>query len=92
MDNALPPLEKKYGGQLQILKVDTSNPEGVDLFYAALAHFQIDSAGVPLMVVGDVVLRGSREIPERLPLMIEYGLEQGGVDWPAIPGFDPLSL
>lgn len=92
MNEDLPPLEKKYGKQLQILEVDTSTPEGRELFYATLVHFQIDSAGVPLMVVGDVVLRGSREIPQYLPAMIEYGLDQGGVDWPAIPGFDPLSL
>lgn len=92
MDNALPPLEKKYGKQLQILEVDTSTPEGKDLFYAALEHFQIDRAGVPLMVVGDIVLRGSAEIPQHLPTLIEHGLDQGGVDWPPIPGFDPLSL
>jgi thiol-disulfide isomerase/thioredoxin len=92
MDQDLPPLEKKYGKQLQVLEVDTSTPEGRELFYATLAHFQIDSAGVPLMVVGDIVLRGSREIPQYLPTLIEHGLEQGGVDWPPIPGFDPLSL
>lgn len=92
MNEDLPPLERKYGKQLQILEVDTSTPEGEELFYATLAHFQIDSAGVPLMVVGDIVLRGSAEIPQYLPTMIEYGLEQGGVDWPPIPGFDPLSL
>lgn len=92
MEEDLPPLERKYGKQLQILEVDTSTPEGRELFYAALAHFQIDSAGVPLMVIGDIVLRGSAEIPQYLPTIIEYGLEQGGVDWPAIPGFDPLSF
>jgi thiol-disulfide isomerase/thioredoxin len=92
IDQDLPPLEKKYGEQLQILKVDASTAKGRELFYATLAHFQIDSAGVPLMVVGDVVLRGSREIPQYLPTMIKHGLDQGGVDWPAIPGFDPLSL
>ena len=89
MNEDLPPLERKYGEQLQILEVNTSTAEGQELFYAALAHFQIDSAGVPMMIVGDIVLRGSREIPQYLPNMIEYGLEQGGVDWPAIPDFTP---
>jgi thiol-disulfide isomerase/thioredoxin len=87
MEEDLPPLEKKYGKQLWILEVDTSTSEGRELFYAALAQFQIDRAGVPLMVVGDIVLRGSQEIPQYLPTVIEHGLEQGGVDWPAIPGF-----
>jgi thiol-disulfide isomerase/thioredoxin len=89
MEEDLPPLQRKYGRQLQILEMDTSTREGQELFYAALDHFQIDSAGVPLMVVGDIVLRGSREIPEYLPTMIEYGLQEGGVDWPEIPGFEP---
>lgn len=89
MTEDLPPLARKHGRQLQILEVDTSTEEGQLLFHAALAHFGIDSAGVPMMVVGDVVLRGSVEIPEQLPGLIENGLASDGVDWPAIPGFVP---
>ena len=89
MTEDLPPLSRKYGKQLRILEVDTSTPEGQALFYAALAHFEIDSAGVPLMAVGNVVLRGSVDIPEQLPGLIEEGLASGGTDWPAIPGFAP---
>ena len=73
MTEDLPPLSRQYGKQLQVLEVDTSTKEGQALFLAALAHFQIDSAGVPLMVVGDVVLRGSVDIPR-------CGL--GGTTWP----------
>jgi uncharacterized membrane protein len=29
---------------------------------------------------------GSRDIPEQFPGIIEAGLAQGGIDWPAIPG------
>jgi uncharacterized membrane protein len=36
--------------------------------------------------VGDVVLIGSVEIPEKLPSLIESYLARGGVDWPDIPG------
>jgi thiol-disulfide isomerase/thioredoxin len=85
----LPPLEKKYGRRLEILEVDAATPEGRELFYATLAHFQIDRAGVPMLVIDDIVLTGSVEIPQYLPTMIEYGLEEGGVDWPPIPGFEP---
>jgi thiol-disulfide isomerase/thioredoxin len=89
MTEDLPPLSRKYGRQLVILEVDTATEQGQALFYAALDYFEIDSAGVPLMAVGDVVLRGSVEIPEQLPGMIEAGLASGGIDWPAIPGFVP---
>jgi thiol-disulfide isomerase/thioredoxin len=89
MSEDLPPLSRQYGRQLQILEVDTSTPQGQALFYAALVHFQIDvqTVGVPLMIVGDTVLRGDQEIPQELPGLIEEGLASGGIDWPAIPGF-----
>jgi hypothetical protein len=87
MSEDLPPLERKHGRQLQILEVDTSTEQGQLLFHAALAHFGIDGAGVPMMIVGDVVLRGSVDIPEQLPGLIEEGLASDGIDWPAIPGF-----
>jgi thiol-disulfide isomerase/thioredoxin len=85
----LPPLSQQYGRQLEVLEVDTATPQGQALFYAALAHFQIDvgTAGVPLMIVGDTVLRGDAEIPQQLPGLIEGGLASGGIGWPAIPGF-----
>ena len=89
MNEDLPPLARQYKRQLEVLEVDTSTPAGQALFHATLAHFQIDSAGVPLMVIGDVVLRGSVEIPEQLPGLIEEGLASDGIDWPAIPGFVP---
>jgi hypothetical protein len=91
MSEDLPPLARKHGKQLQVLEVDTSTEQGQLLFHATLAHFGVDSAGVPLMVVGDVVLRGSVEIPEQLPGLIEEGLASDGIDWPAIPGFAPPS-
>jgi thiol-disulfide isomerase/thioredoxin len=91
IDEVLPPLQETYGEQLKIAVVDVSTPEGADLYFAAIDYFDIPSGrrGVPTMVVGYVVLVGSREIPERLPTLIEQGLDEGGVGWPAIPGFEP---
>jgi uncharacterized membrane protein/thiol-disulfide isomerase/thioredoxin len=83
----LPPLMKTYGNRLQIAGVDVSTPEGHALFGAAIDHFNIPAPqGVPTLIIGDNVLVGSIEIPERLPGLIEHYLAQGGVDWPAIPG------
>lgn len=91
MTEVLPPLEKQYGSQLQIAEIDTSTSEGADLYFAAVDYFDIspDRRGVPTMIIGYVVLVGSREIPTRLPALIEQGLDEGGVGWPAIPGFEP---
>lgn len=85
---ALPPLVAQYGAQLQIAGVDTTSAQGQALFTAAIEQFRIppERQGVPLLIVGDTVLVGSLEIPERLPGLIERHLAQGGVDWPALPG------
>jgi len=84
----LPPLFEKYGDQLQIVGVDTTTPGGQALYQAAIQRFDIppERLGVPALIVGDVVLVGSLEIPDQFPGLIEKHLAQGGVDWPDIPG------
>jgi uncharacterized membrane protein/thiol-disulfide isomerase/thioredoxin len=84
----LPPLFEKYGEQLQIVGVDTTQPGGQVLYQAAIQRYGIpeERLGVPTLIVGDIVLVGSLEIPQQLPDLIEKYLSQGGVDWPDIPG------
>lgn len=84
----LPPLFEKYGDKLLIAGVDVGNPLGSTLFDAAGEKFGIppEQRGVPFLVIADVVLIGSLDIPEQLPGLIEKYLAEGGVDWPAIPG------
>ncbi len=91
IEEVLPPLMEQYGAQLQIVGADTSTSEGSALYHAAIEHFVIppERQGVPTLIIGDVVLVGSREIPEQLPGLIEEGMAAGGVDWPAIPGMVP---
>jgi uncharacterized membrane protein len=88
LEEILPPLLEKYGGQLQVLAVNVSRSEGRPLFDAAMTHFQIASEkqGVPALLVGDMAMLGSREIEEKFPAQIEESLAAGGVDWPNIPG------
>lgn len=84
----LPPLIEKYSNQLDIIGIDVSQPGGQTLYQAAIQHFAIpeNRLGVPTLIVNDVVLVGSLEIPEQFPGLIEKHLAQGGVDWPDIPG------
>jgi len=81
----LPPLIEHYGEQLYIIGVDTTKPQGQDLFEAARNAFDLELVGVPFLVIGDEYLIGSVEIPEQFPVLIEKYLAQGGVDWPDIP-------
>ena len=82
----LPPLVEKYGEQLYIVGVDVSQPGGQGLFLEAIKYFNLGSAGVPFLVVGDVYLIGSVDIPAQFPSLIESYLTEGGVGWPEIPG------
>jgi len=82
----LPPLVRKYGSQLQIVGIDVLQPGGQALYQAAVARFNIERLGVPTLIVGEDVLFGSVDIPEKFPGSIEKYLARGGVDWPDIPG------
>jgi uncharacterized membrane protein/thiol-disulfide isomerase/thioredoxin len=84
----LEPMLADYEDQLKIVGIDTSQPSGAELYRAAVARFGIPSErlGVPTMVVGDLVLVGSLEIPEQFPTIVEQGLAAGGIPWPDIPG------
>lgn len=82
------PLTEQYGEALQIIAVNTSQTGGHKLYLAAVEAFEIppERRGVPTLIVDDVVLVGSLEIPELFPALVEQGLAAGGVDWPTIPG------
>jgi len=84
----LPPLMEQHGEQFLIVGVNIGEEDGYSLYRAAIEHFAIpdERLGVPTLIIGDNVLVGSGEIPEQLPGLIEDYLEQGGIDWPAVPG------
>ena len=88
MTEDLPPLAARYGEQLQILAIDVTTADGTALYQAAVLAFKVpaERLGVPTLIVGDLVLVGSIEIPERFPGLIEEYLARGGVDWPEVPG------
>jgi len=86
INNTLIPLIEQYGDQLSIVGIDVTQPSGGVLFSAALQHFNLETSGVPFLVIADTYLVGSVDIPEIFPRLIEKYLAQGGVDWPAIPG------
>jgi uncharacterized membrane protein/thiol-disulfide isomerase/thioredoxin len=84
------PLQETYGDQLQILGVDTSDATGQTLYKMAVEHYQIPETriGVPTLIVGNIILVGSGEIPERFPGILEDGLLAGGIGWPDIPNLN----
>jgi uncharacterized membrane protein/thiol-disulfide isomerase/thioredoxin len=92
IQNDLPPILEEYGDSLVVVGVNVTKADGQALYQSAVQALGIppDRRAVPTLVVGDVVLVGSGEIPEQFPGLIANGLERGGIDWPAIPGIDSI--
>jgi len=89
--NLLIPMIDEYGDQLQIVGIDTTQAEGGQLYQNAIEHYQIppERRGVPTLIVGEVVLVGSGEIPAEFPTIVQDNLAADGISWPNIPGFAP---
>lgn len=83
----LPHLTEKYGGQLVILGINIATEEGSTLFWEVLEFLEIkpEDAAVPFLLVGETILIGSEDIPGQLPTIVEQSLPQGGIDWSQIP-------
>ncbi len=62
-------MQEQYGDQLQIIGIDTSHQAGSELYQKAIESFKIPAGrrGVPTLIVGDIVLVGSSEVPARFP-------------------------
>ena len=87
INELLIPMQERYGDRLQIIGIDTSHPAGNDLYLKAIERFEVpqNRMGVPTLIISDVVLVGSGEIPARFPKLVEDGLDAGGIGWPDIP-------
>ena len=90
MDEYFPVWEEEYGEQLEILTVDVSVPEKYEVWLATMEAYEVGRGGVPMLVVGDEVLIGAAEIPERFPSLIEAYLEEGGVGYPDVEGLEEV--
>lgn len=88
INNVLPPLFDQYGDQLQILGVNVTTEVGQALYQTAVAEYNVppERLGVPALLIGNLYLVGSLEIPQQLPGLIETHLANGGLDWPALTG------
>lgn len=77
-----------YNDQLEILLVDASKSVGTELYMASTENQEVppERSGVPRLVIGEIVLVGSTEIPEQTADLVRQGLERGGLGWPSVDG------
>jgi cytochrome c biogenesis protein CcdA/thiol-disulfide isomerase/thioredoxin len=93
IENHLPPLVEKYGDRLEIASIETStDPDRYEIYLAALELFDVppERQGVPAIFIGNTHLVGSIEIANQLEGLIQKHLDQGGVDYPPIPGLEGI--
>lgn len=86
IDEVLPPLQEKYGSQLEIQSIEISDPDNYQWLLDMETAYQIppDKVGIPEIFVGDTVLIGEAEIRARLDETIASYLAAGGVDYPQV--------
>lgn len=88
INNHWPAIQAEFGDQLRVLFIDASGRQGGQIMMLAVQSLNIDSTGVPMLIIGDEVMVGSIEIPARAPEVIRQGLASGGIGLPAIPGIE----
>jgi len=87
IENVLPPLQARYGLQLDIRLVEIKTREDFERLYPVASCYGIPQEyfGVPFLVIGEHGLLGSDQIAAELPGLIETYLAEGGVDLPDSP-------
>lgn len=87
IETVLPPLQAKYGAQLEIYMFELSQPENMQLFESTMAILRVPSSewGVPFIIVGTQTMVGSLQVTQQLPTLIEQYLAVGGVGLPPVP-------
>lgn len=96
MDNFLPSVYEKYGDQVEYQYIEVwSNTDDYLTFLGLETKLGIPEerqGSVPALVIGDKVMIGSGEIPERLEGYIDEYLAQGGVDYPSLDDLPEVVL
>ena len=87
IQNVLPPLQAKYGEQLDIFMIEVKGTTDVDLLLKIAASYGIakENTGVPFLIIGDQVLVGSDQVQNQLPGLVADHLAGGGLAFPANP-------
>jgi cytochrome c biogenesis protein CcdA/glutaredoxin len=90
MTNYLPKVYEKYGNQVEYQYFDINNDTEAYLnllgLETKLSVPEEDQGSVPALFIGDKVLIGSQEIPDKLETYIDDYLAKGGVDFPSLEG------
>ncbi len=90
LTNYWPSIQEEFGDQLRVMFVDATTEQGGMMMLATVTALNIESRGVPMLIIGSDVMVGEIEIPQRAPTVIREGLQSGGIGLPAVPGLEAV--
>lgn len=87
INETLPAIQQQYGEQFELFTIEIESDADRDLqrLVALTLGVPEEYIVVPMVIVGNRAIIGSKYIPSGLPLAIKEGLANGGVDLPDIP-------
>jgi len=94
LDDLLLPMHEEFGTRLDIRLVEIRYPENYELLIRTEEQFgvQAQERAIPTLVIDGQVLIGEQEIRSGLRSIVEQGIQNGGIGWPEIEGFDPALI
>ena len=94
MEEVIKPLESAYDNQLDMHLLEIGVPQNYELFIQSEELYQVGSSdrAIPMIIVGEQALVGEEPIRNDFEGIIKKAVADGGLDFPDIPGLDPLNL
>ena len=94
LEELIRPMQNEFGTKLDIRLVEIDYADNYELLIRTEEHFGVrpEKRAIPTLIVNGQVLIGESEIRSSLRFIVEQGIEEGGIDWPDIPGFDPAEI
>ena len=96
MDEYLPTVYEKYGDQVEYQYIEVwTDPDSYLTMLGLEQKLGVPESlqgSVPVVVIGDKVMVGARDIPDNLETYIDEYLAQGGVDFPSLEDLPEVIL
>ena len=92
INNDWPMMQEQFGDQFQVLFINVLTEEGQRLAQELYQHYEVPEREryVPMMFIGEHVLVGGNEIPERGSEIVQQGIASGGITMPPVPAIDDV--
>lgn len=76
----MPPVLERYGKQVKVTALNVTEAQNYEFLLRVVQQAGLQDYGVPFMVIGNQILIGSDEIPERFEQVVNEYLAAGGVE------------